>query len=101
MELKKIRAISVIILLILVLASSCGTSKKAAITCPAFPYYKNNFTVIGHAKKKGLPVHGRIVGKKQHTRLIEKNSKQKESCVNHSSCFISFYLTEDIPQLPR
>jgi hypothetical protein len=78
MEFKKIRAISVIMILILVIASSCSTSKKAAITCPAFPYYKNNFTAIGHAKKKGLPVHGRIVGKKQHTGSSRKIQNRKK-----------------------
>jgi hypothetical protein len=77
MCLKKIRAISVILLLVLVMASSCGTSKKAAITCPAFPYYKYNFTAIGHAKRKGLPVHGRIVGKKQHTGSSRKIQNKK------------------------
>ena len=77
MEVKKICAISVIMLVLLVMASSCSTSKKAAITCPEFSYYKYNITSIGHARKKGLPVKGRIVGKKQHTGSSRKIQNKK------------------------
>lgn len=74
---KKKCAFTVIMLVILVMASSCSTSKKAAIMCSEFGYYKYNITAIGHARKKGLPVQGRIIGKKQHTGSSRKIQNKK------------------------
>jgi hypothetical protein len=84
---KQFFTISGILLVLSLMVSSCSTSKKAAITCPEFSYNKNHKTSIWHIRnKRGFPVQGRIIGKKQHTGSSRK-IQGKNRVVSYNSSF--------------
>jgi hypothetical protein len=93
MEIKKqFITISGVLLVLSLMVSSCSASKKAAITCPEFSYNKIHKTSIWHLRnKRGFPVQGRIIGKKQHTGSSRKIQNKNRVVSNNSSFHIKSF----------
>jgi hypothetical protein len=64
--------------------SSCGTSKRASITCSEFYYNKNTKrSFVNQRINSRYPSQGRIIGKKQHTGSSRKIQGRKRVVLNN------------------
>jgi hypothetical protein len=105
---KHYRAISGILIALLLIISSCSISNKAAITCSEFYYNKNTKSPFVNTRiKSRFPSKGRIIGKKQHTGSSRKiqgkkrvvlNNSSPDTAVNIHSCLLADLFSNDLYQ---
>ena len=83
---KHFRVIAGILIVLLLLISSCSLSNRGAITCSDSYYYKGTKRSFVNTRiKSRFPYQGRIIGKKQHTGSSRKLQEKKRIVLNNYS----------------